>query len=100
MSGRVLLSASLGLERPYMKKTLFTLFVSVLVTCSANPIRVLYLGTPDRGTRMNAHVLMRDLGRDAIWFDYVSDPKSATPDLIAKFDVIVNDSPAGTFQFL
>ena len=33
--------------------------------CAAQPIRVLYLGTPDRGPRMTAHTLMRDLGRGA-----------------------------------
>lgn len=68
--------------------------------CAAQPIRVLYLGTPDRGPRMTAHVLMRDLGRDAIWFDYVSDPKAATPAYVAKFDVIVLDSPAEPFTAL
>src|SRR5215212_1045007 len=83
-----------------MKKSLLALFASLTVAGFANPIRVLYLGTPDRGPRMNAHALMRDLGREAIWFDYVADPKAATPDFIAKFDVIVNDAPAGTFQFL
>ena len=51
-----------------------TLFFALALQCAANPIRVLYLGTADRTPRMNAHALMRDLGRDAIWFDYVSDP--------------------------
>jgi putative membrane-bound dehydrogenase-like protein len=80
-----------------MKKVLFPLFAFLAAACSANPIRVLYLGTPDRGPRMNAHVLMRDLGRDAIWFEYASDPKTLTPDFLARFDVVVNDAPAGTF---
>ena len=83
-----------------MKKTLLCLFVCVAAACSANPIRVLYLGTPDRGPRMNAHVLMRDLGRDAIWFEYASDAKALTPDFLARFDVVVNDAPAGTFDAL
>jgi len=62
--------------------------------CAAQPIRVLYLGTPDRGPRMTAHTLMRDLGRDAIWLDYVTDPAAATPGFVAKFDVVLLDAPA------
>jgi putative membrane-bound dehydrogenase-like protein len=65
--------------------------------CGAQPLRVLYLGTPDRTPRMTAHVLMRDLGRDAIWFDYVYDPAAATPEFAAKFDLIVLDAPADTY---
>ena len=65
--------------------------------CAASPIRVLYLGTADRTPRMAAHALMRDLGRDAIWFDYVSDPAAATPDFAAKFDLVVLDAPAAPY---
>ena len=65
--------------------------------CAASPIRVLYLGTADRTPRMAAHTLMRDLGRDAIWFDYVSDPAAATPEFAAKFDLVVLDAPAAPF---
>ncbi|MDP3073702.1 MAG: c-type cytochrome [Opitutaceae bacterium] len=68
--------------------------------CAAQPIRVLYLGTPDRGVRMTAHTLMRDLGRDAIWFEYVSDPAAATPEFVGKFDVVVLDAPAASFPAL
>lgn len=76
------------------------LLLLLALPCAASPLRVLYLGTPDRTPRMNAHVLMRDLGRDAIWFDYVSDPAAATPDFVAKFDVVVLDAPASTFPVL
>ncbi|MSU67954.1 MAG: c-type cytochrome [Opitutaceae bacterium] len=65
--------------------------------CAAQPIRVLYLGTAERTPRMTSHALMRDLGRDAIWFDYVSDPAAATPDFVAKFDLVVLDAPATTY---
>ncbi len=65
---------------------------------AAQPLRVLYLGTPDRGPRMTAHALMRDLGRDAIWFDYIADPAAATADYVAKFDVVVLDAPAAAFR--
>ena len=79
---------------------LLALFVALALKCAANPIRVLYLGTPDRAPRMAAHALMRDLGRDAIWFDYVSDSRAATPEFVAKFDVVVVDAPVDTFRAL
>ena len=75
----------------------FILFFALMLECAANPIRVLYLGTAERTPRMTSHVLMRDLGRDAIWFDYVSDPQAATPDFVAKFDLVVLDAPASTY---
>ena len=82
-----------------MKKSLFiTLFLLLALKCAAHPIRVLYLGTADRNARMTCHVLMRDLGRDAIWFDYVTDPQAATPDFVAKFDLVVLDAPAATYE--
>ena len=76
---------------------LFALLLALALRCAASPIRVLYLGTADRTPRMTAHALMRDLGRDAIWFDYVSDPVAATPDFVAKFDLVVLDAPAATY---
>ncbi len=79
---------------------LVALFLALALNCAAKPIRVLYLGTEDRTPRMAAHVLMRDFGRDAIWFDYASDPKATTPEFVAKFDVIVLDAPAASFPFL
>ena len=84
-----------------MKSSLcFTLFVALALQGAASPIRVLYLGTADRPARMTCHVLMRDLGRDAIWFDYLSDPTAATPDFVARFDVVILDTSANTFQTL
>ncbi len=81
-----------------MKTSLhLALFISLAVHAAASPIRVLYLGTEDRAPRMTAHVLMRDLGRDAIWFDYVSDPADVTPEFAAKFDLVVLDAPADVF---
>ncbi len=81
-----------------MKKSLLvTLFFMLALTCAANPIRVLYLGTAERAPRLTSHALMRDLGRDAIWFDYVADPQAVTPDFVAKFDLVVLDAPATTY---
>ncbi len=76
---------------------LWLLFVSLALKCGAQPLRVLYLGTPDRTPRMTAHVLMRDLGRDALWFDYVSNPADATPAFVSKFDLVVLAAPADLF---
>ncbi len=78
----------------------FSLFISLALGSAASPLRVLYLGTAESAPRMNCHALMRDLGRDAIWFDYLSDPKDATPGFVAKFDVVVLDAPAKAFPFL
>ena len=88
-----------GPPTPLMKKTvlLLALFIALALPGAANPIRVLYLGTPDRAARMTCHVLMRDLGRDAIWFDYVSDPAAATPAFAARFDLVVLDAPAAAY---
>ncbi len=85
-----------------MKKTalFLALFVTFAAHAAANPIRVLYLGTPDRAPRMTVHALMRDLGRDAIWFDYISDSTAATPEFVAKFDVVVVDAPLENFKSL
>jgi putative membrane-bound dehydrogenase-like protein len=82
-----------------MKKSLlFVVLLALVLKCSAaGPIRVLYLGTPEKTQRMTCALLMRDLGRDAIWFDYISDPAAPTPDFTSKFDLIVLDAPADTF---
>jgi putative membrane-bound dehydrogenase-like protein len=81
-----------------MKKSLLALalFASLTTWCAAQPIRVLYVGTEDRTPRMTSHALMRDLGRDAIWFDYVSDPAAVTPDFIRRFDLLVVDAADAT----
>jgi len=76
------------------------LFLLLALACPASPIRVLYLGTPERTPRLTAHVLMRDLGREAIWFDYGSNPAAVTPEFVAKFDLVVLDAPAATFPAL
>jgi putative membrane-bound dehydrogenase-like protein len=66
-------------------------------TVEASPLRVLYLGQEDSAATQHAHVLMRDLGRDAIWFDYTADPRVATAEWIAKFDAVLLDAPRSAF---
>ncbi len=94
-------SAAMQPKRSRMKISLLcALFVSLALSSVASPIRVLYLGTADRAPRMTCHVLMRDLGRDAIWFDYLSEATAATPEFVAKFDLVVLDAPADAFKAL
>ncbi|HMJ91107.1 MAG TPA: PVC-type heme-binding CxxCH protein, partial [Candidatus Acidoferrum sp.] len=83
-------------------KSLLT-FVVALITpallhAATGPIRVLYLGKDGTDSSKHCHVLMRELGRDAIWFDYTSDPAVVTPEWIAKFDVIVLDPGSNEFK--
>ena len=65
-----------------MKAILLALFA--VVSAEANPIRVLYLDP--KGKEQSAvgplHEAMRDLGRDAIWFDYVKERVDADYDLV------------------
>src|SRR5688500_515770 len=58
------------------------------------PIRVLFLGTEEDGSRKHCHAVMRDLGRDALWFDYTADPAQVTAEWIAKFDAVLLDASA------
>ncbi len=63
-------------------------------------IRVLFLGDEKAGSRQHCHTVMRDLGRDAIWFDYTADSAQVTPEWIAQFDAVLLDAPAGIFPAL
>ncbi len=66
----------------------------------ASPLRILYLGDHTTNTTRHAHALMRDLGRDAIWFDFTANPEVATTEWIAKFDAVLLDAPAAAFPAL
>ncbi len=83
-------------------KALFACLFAVpaLVHAASGPIRVLYLGKESTDSSKHCHVLMRDLGRDAIWFDYTSDPGIVTPEWIAKFDAVLLDAPKEDFKAL
>ncbi len=63
-------------------------------------IRVLFLGSEAAGSRKHCHTVMRDFGRDALWFDYTADPSQVTPEWIAQFDAVLLDAPAATFPAL
>ncbi len=64
------------------------------------PLRILFLGTEEGGSRGRVHIVMRDFGRDALWFDYAADPARVTAEWIAKFDAVLLDAPANTFPGL
>jgi len=84
-----------------MKKLLILLVAACAAWhAEANPIRVLHIGKEGTDSVKHAHLLMREMGRDAIWFDYVSDPKGVTPDFVAKFDVVLFDPVRNDFPVL
>ncbi|MBE2283035.1 MAG: c-type cytochrome [Prosthecobacter sp.] len=59
------------------------IFLLTAITAAANPVRVLYIDTPGADTAP-LHTAMRDLGRDAIYFDYAKDKVDAKYDLVVK----------------
>jgi putative membrane-bound dehydrogenase-like protein len=63
----------------------------VFAETSTGPIRILFTGSEATGSRQHVHVLMRELGRDAIWFEYADDASTLTPDRVAHFDVVIQD---------
>lgn len=65
-----------------------------------SPLRVLFLGSGETGGRQHCHTLMRDFGREALWFDYAADPALVTPEWLAQFDAVLLDAPAEKFPAL
>jgi len=59
------------------------LFLLLAISAAAHPIRVLYIDTPGANTAP-LHNAMRDLGRDAIYFDYAREKVDASYDLVVK----------------
>jgi putative membrane-bound dehydrogenase-like protein len=85
-----------------MKKfiPILVLGFSTLVSAQATPLRILYLGKEGGATSRHCHVLMREFGRDAIWFDYTDDAEVATAEWVARFDAVLLDGPAGAYPGL
>jgi putative membrane-bound dehydrogenase-like protein len=84
-------------------KLLPSLVFAVLTSLAAHaagPIRVLYLGKEDTLATKHCAVLMQELGRDAIWFDYTADPAVVTPEWVQKFDAVMLDAPKDDFKAL
>ena len=76
------------------------LLTAALAQAAQGPIRILHLGKDGTDSAKQAHVLMRDLGRDAIWFDYTTDAAAVTPEWVAKFDLVLLQAPKEDFQAL
>src|SRR6187402_33915 len=88
---------------PAMKRylpILAALTLSTLAHAASGPLRVLFVSTGDEASGKRCHTLMRDLGRDAIWFDYVAKAADLTPEWLAKCDVVVLDAPSADFPAL
>jgi len=75
----------------------FAVVLSAAWSVQAQPIRVLFLGQEGTPSARHCHAVMRELGRDAIWFDYTADPAVATPEWAAQFDVVLVDAAADRF---
>ncbi len=93
--------------RPMMMKIrsaglsgLFILITVAGVAAAPGPIRVLHLGKEESASARHCHVLMREFGREAIWFDYTEDSEVATKEWVARFDVVLLDSPVGGWRGL
>ncbi len=71
-----------------------------LAAAAPTPLRVLFLGDGQKISRDHCHVLMKELGRDAIWFDYLSDPSQLSPEHLARFDALLLDGSADRFPAL
>jgi putative membrane-bound dehydrogenase-like protein len=77
-----------------MKQVIFTLIILALAVLShaqQGPIRVLFIdsGTPNPSGPV--HEAMRDLGRDAIWFDHAANAEGRE----SQYDVVLNAKDAG-----
>src|SRR3954470_15263329 len=85
-----------------MRTLLSALLLACLtsVACAGGPIRVLFLGKEGTASSKHCPVLMRELGRQSIWFDYLADPKQATSDYLKHFDAVLLDAPRESFPTL
>ncbi len=72
---------------------LVSLFASAQAAERTGPIRVLFLGHEARHHDSGAYapMLMQALGREAIWFDYVTSPEAAFADaeFLDRFDAVL-----------
>src|SRR3954470_10918994 len=85
-----------------MRTLLSALLLACLtsVACAGGPIRVLFLGKEGTASSKHCPVLMRELGRESIWFDYMADPKQVTSDYLKHFDAVLLDAPREGFPTL
>lgn len=56
---------------------------------AVGPLRILYLGDPATASSDHCHALMQKWGRDAIWFDYVTDLDQAPSGWKSTMDAVI-----------
>ena len=78
----------------------FSALTVSFASAATGPIRILYLGKDGTNATGHCHALMRDLGRDAIWFDYTADATLVTSEWITKFDAVLLDTSKESFKAL
>ncbi|MDB6154232.1 MAG: rane-bound dehydrogenase protein [Chthoniobacteraceae bacterium] len=87
-----------------MKKPIPSLLLAAFLSSAAyatpGPIRVLYPGNEGSPAAKHCAVLMRELGRDAIWLDYTADTAAVTKEWLGKFDAVLLDGRATEFRAL
>jgi putative membrane-bound dehydrogenase-like protein len=75
-----------------IRTLVFSLLLCIAALAETGPIRVLYLD-PTGAEQTQAGPLatvMRELGREAIWFDYCPPAEKPATDFIARYDVVVS----------
>lgn len=59
---------------------------------AAGPIRVLFLGQEEKNVHdsaTSAALVMKEFGRDAIYFDYFATPDCLTPETLGRYDAVL-----------
>ena len=74
-----------------------SLLTAVVAVAAPGPLRILHVGREGTPSAKHAHVLMRELGREAIWFEYTSDLAVATAEWARRFDAVLLDAPKEAF---
>jgi putative membrane-bound dehydrogenase-like protein len=84
-----------------MKSTIaLVLALPALAAAAPSPVRVLFLGDGQAPSRDHCHIVMREMGRDAVWFDYASDPAKIGPETLSRFDAVLVEGAADRFPAL
>ena len=70
---------------------LFVLVLSVIASAADRPIRVLFLGHESEHHNSGKYLpyLMANFGRDAIWFDYFTQPDCLNAETLAHYDAVM-----------
>ncbi|WP_038158786.1 PVC-type heme-binding CxxCH protein [Verrucomicrobium sp. BvORR106] len=78
-----------------MKNLLFTLIalcITLTAPAATGPVRVLFLGHENNKVHNSstaAALLMQECGRDAIYFDFFTQPTCLNPETLARYDAVM-----------